>query len=133
MALTEKSVEVRELYVPTSTPSSVIATELGVDVGTVCRWKAADAERGEGSNWEHLRRIHAVSLDEVKTIFPEGIGTAAAMIKEHPELLLDPKFADAVSNMWFTENRPELKRKMESCWDGIYQELVDHLTSKGLF
>jgi hypothetical protein len=38
-----------------------------------------------------------------------------------------------VANSYLAENQPELKAKMEPYWDGIYNELVNYSTRKGMF
>jgi hypothetical protein len=80
-------------------------------------------------------------------------------IKRNPDLLSDGKIADAIAkhvsvlqkldakgqymgvaldlikiaNRWLAENQPELKAKMETYWESVYQGLAKYSTRKGLF
>jgi transposase len=47
MALAEKREEAERLYVKRVLSCSAIAAELGVDQGTVYRWKAEAAQKGD--------------------------------------------------------------------------------------
>lgn len=159
MALPEKRAEAKRLYIDKSMTCAAIAEELGVDAGTVYRWKADAAEKGEAQEWDYQRQVQSMSFDELKSVFREAIRVAVLKIKEDPEILLNPKFADALSkivksvekidprsqylgtitdlirvtNMWLSEHQPELKATLDPYWESIYQELSNYSTRKGLF
>ena len=159
MALTEKRTEARERYITKNISCCAIAKELGLDVRTVYRWKAEDAEKGEGSDWEHLRQIRAMSFMGLQETFREAIVASVAKVKGTPEELMNPKFTDSLSKMlksmekidprsqylsavadlikimnrWLSENKPELKAQLDPYWEAIYQELVDYSRQKWSF
>jgi hypothetical protein len=127
--------------------------------GTVYRWKAEAAERGEIADWDAQRRAFNMSPRELVSIYSESLKAWVVKIKRNPETLSDPKIADAVvkhisalrkldnrsqymgvaldlikiANQWLAENQPELKAKMDPCWEGVYQELAKYGAGKGLF
>lgn len=159
MALNDKRDEAERLYVRQSMTCPAIAAELGVNEGTVYRWKTEAAEKGESSDWDTQRRIYNMSPRELTAIYSESVKAWLVKIKQNPDLLADSKIADAiakhisvmqkidtrgqylgvsidlikVTNQWLAENQPELKAKLEPYWDNIYQELVNYSTRKGLF
>jgi hypothetical protein len=136
-----------------------IAAELGVDSGTVYRWKADAAEKKEALDWETKRRICTMSHKELISIYAESIKVWIIKFREDPNLILDPRAADAiikhisalqridprsqylgvaidlikVINLWLAEHDSELKTKMEPYWDQIYEALNNDLTKKGIF
>ena len=159
MAMTDKREEAERLYVRQSMPCPAIAEQLGVDQGTVYRWKAEAASKGESLDWDAQRRIYNMSPRELIAIYSEALKAWILEIQKNPALLSDPKIADAiakhisvmqkidirgqylsvavdlikVSNTWLAENEPELKVKMESLWDQIYEALKVYLVQKGIF
>jgi hypothetical protein len=159
MALNDKREEAERLFVRQSMNCQAIAEQLGVDSGTVYRWKAEAAEKGEALDWEVQRRIYLMSPRELTAIYAESVKAWILKIKANPELLSDPKIADAISkhisvmqkldtrgqylgvaldlikviNIWLAEHEPELKGKMEPLWDNIYAALKEYTTSKGIF
>jgi transposase len=159
MALNDKREEAERLYVRQSLSCPAIAAELGVNEGTVYRWKADAAEKGEAADWDVQRRIYHMSPKELTAIYAESVKAWLVKIKAQPELLADSKIADAiakhisvmqkidtrsqylgvaidlikVTNSWLAENQPELKAKLDPYWDAIYQELVNYSTKRGLF
>lgn len=159
MALPDKRDEAERLYVRQSMTCPAIAKVLGVNEGTVYRWKAEAAENGEALDWDVQRRIYNMSPREMVAMYAESVKAWLVKIKTNPELLSDPKIADAiakhisvmqkidarsqylgvaidlikVANSWLAENQPDMKAKMEPFWDPIYQELVNYSTRKGLF
>jgi len=159
MALNDKRDEAERLYVRQSMTCSAIAEQLGVDAGTVYRWKADAAEKGEALNWDTQRRIYNMSPRELTAIYAESVKAWMLKIKANPEVLSDSKVADAISkhisvmqkidtrgqylgvaidlikviNVWLTEHEPDLKEKMEPHWDQIYEALKQYTTSKGIF
>jgi hypothetical protein len=159
MALTEKRTEAEHLYVSTSLSISAIAEALGVDAGTVYRWRAESAERGESRDWDTQRRLYNLSPKELVAIYSETVKAWLIKIKGNPELLSDPKIADALSkhisvmrkidtrgqymgaiadlikvtNMWLAEHQPDIKARLAPYWESIYQELARYSTNKGLF
>jgi transposase-like protein len=159
MALPDKREDAERLYVRQSLSCPAIAAELGVNEGTVYRWKAEAAEKGEALDWDVRRRIYNMSPRELTAIYAETLKSWLIKIKANPELLSDPKIADAISkhisvmqkidtrsqylgvitdlikvtNSWLAENQPELKAKLDPYWDAIYQELVAYSTKRGLF
>jgi hypothetical protein len=159
MALTDKREEAERLYVRQSMPCPAIAAELGVNEGTVYRWKADSAEKGEAQDWDVQRRIYNMSPRELTAIYAESVKAWLVKIKTQPELLADSKIADAiakhisvmqkidtrsqylgvaldlikVTNNWLAENQPGLKAKLGPYWDAIYQELANYATRKGMF
>jgi hypothetical protein len=136
-----------------------IAVELGVNEGTVYRWKAESAEKGEALEWDSQRRVYNMSPREMKAIYAETVKSWILKIKADPSSLSDPKIADAIAkhisvlqkidtrsqylgvaidliktaNTWLAENQPDLKVKMDPFWENIYQELVKYSTQKGIF
>jgi transposase len=159
MAKEGRKEEAERLYVRHAMTCPQIAAELGVDDGTVYRWKAEAAERGETTDWEARRRAYNLSPRELTAIYSESLKAWIVQIKQNPEMLSDPKIADAIAkhvsvldklndrsnypgaildliktaDRWLAENRPELKAGMEPCWDSIYQELAKSSARKGLF
>jgi transposase-like protein len=159
MALKDKRLEAEKLYVKDGLPCRDIASALGVNEGTVYRWKGEAAEKGEASDWDAQRRVYNMSPREMFAIYAESVKTWIAQIKQSPELLADGKIADAIAkhvsvlqkldtrsqymgvaldlikitNRWLSENLPELKEKMEPHWESVYQELQKYSSGKGLF
>jgi hypothetical protein len=159
MALTDKREEAERLFVRQSMTCPAIAEQLQVDQGTVYRWKAEAAEKGEALDWDVQRRIYNMSPRELTAIYAESVKAWMIKIKANPELLSDSKIADAISkhisvmqkidirgqylgvaidlikviNVWLTEHEPELKTKMEPHWDQIYEALKNYTTTKGIF
>jgi transposase len=159
MAQTEKREEAERLYVRQGMSCPAIAEQLEANVGTVYRWKEDAAEKGEALDWDVQRRIYNMSPKELKAIYAESVKAWILQIKAHPELLSDPKIADAISkhisvmqkldtrgqylgvaidlikviNVWLAEHEPELKTKMEPHWDQIYEALKAYTTVKEIF
>jgi transposase len=159
MALNDKRDDAEKLYVRHSMACPTIAAELGVNEGTVYRWKTEAAEKGDATDWDTQRRVYNMSPKELTAIYAESVKSWMLKIKENPDLLADTKIADAiakhisvmqkidprgqylgvsidlikVTNQWLAENQPELKKKLEPYWDSIYQELVKYSTNKGVF
>jgi transposase-like protein len=157
MALTEKRAEAESLYVRKSMTVSAIAETLGVDAGTVYRWKAEAADKGE--DWEARRRVYLLSPKELIAIYSSAVKDWIIQIKENPSMLSEGKIAYAmnmhvntmqkldarsqylgavtdlikVTNNWLAENQPELKAKMKPYWDNIFHALEKYSTSKELF
>jgi DNA-binding transcriptional regulator LsrR (DeoR family) len=154
-----KREEAEKLYVQQSMTCPQIAAKLGVNDGTVYRWKAEAAGQGETTNWDAQRRTFNMSPRELVSIYSEILKAWVVRIKQNPETLSDPKIADAVvkhvsalrkldnrsqylgvaldlikiTNQWLAENQPELKAKMEPYWENIYQKLAKYSTNKELF
>ena len=159
MAKPEERAEAERLYVQESKTCEQIAGELGVAVSTVYDWRKAAAESGEGFNWDVQRRVYNLSPREMIGMYAESVKKWLLEIRQDPQALSDPKIADAISkhisvmqrldnrkaymgaaldlikvaNRYLSENAPELKKKMDDHWDGIYQYLADYTSSKGLF
>jgi transposase-like protein len=159
MALTDKREEAERLYVRQGISCSAIAEQLEVNAGTVYRWKEDAAEKGEALDWDVQRRIYNMSPRELMAIYAETVKAWIIKIKASPEMLSDPKIADAIakhisvmqkldtrgqymgvaidliktSNAWLAEHEPELKAKMEPCWDQIYEAIKLDITNKGVF
>jgi hypothetical protein len=159
MALNDKREEAEKLYVKDGMACPAIAARLGVNEGTVYRWKADSAGKGDASDWDAQRRIYNMSPLEMIAVYAEILKSWILTLQKNPELLSDVKIADAiakhvsvlqkldprsqymgvaldlikVANTWLAENQPELKRAMEPVWENIYQELVKYSTKKGLF
>jgi hypothetical protein len=159
MALTDKREEAERLYVRQSLSCPAIAAKLEINEGTVYRWKAEAAEKGEAENWDFKRRRQHVSALELIEIYIEAVRDQILTIRDNPALILDPGKADAltkhisnirkldirgqyldatidlikIASRWLAENRPELKEKLDPYWDAIYQELADYSTKKGTF
>jgi hypothetical protein len=159
MALTDKRDEAERLYVMQGMACPAIAKELKVDQGTVYRWKAEAAEKNKDFDWDAQRRIYNMSPKELIAIYAEALKTWVLQIKNNPQLLSDPKIADAIAkhisvmqkidvrgqylgvaidlikvgNAWLSEHEPELKAKMEPFWDQIYEALKLSLVQKGIF
>jgi len=159
MALNDKREEAERLFVRQSLACPAIAEQLGVDAGTVYRWKAEAAEKGEALDWDVQRRIYNMSPRELMTIYAESVKAWILKLKADPALLSDPKIADAISkhisvmqkldtrgqymgvaidlvkviNVWLAEHEPELKTKLEPHWDQIYEALKQYTTKKDIF
>jgi hypothetical protein len=159
MTKENKKEEAEKLYVRQSMSCPQIAAELGVNEGTVYRWKAEAAAQGETTDWDAQRRAFNMSPRELVSIYSESLKAWVVKIKQNPETLSDPKIADAIvkhisalqkldnrsqymgvaldlikiANQWLAENQSELKAKMEPFWESIYQELAKYSTGKGLF
>jgi transposase len=158
MALNDKRKQAEDLYVKGGLSCAAIAEKVGVNEGTVYRWKA-DAEKGEASDWEQKRRLHNLSPNEMFAVYAESVKEMIVKIQQNPDLLLDGKVADAiakhvsvlrkldtrgqykgvaldlikVTNTWLAENHPELKEKIDPHWDAIFSEFIKYTTEKGLF
>ena len=135
-----------------------IAAELGVAEGTVYRWKADAAEKGEAMDRDYQRQLYLLSPDELKPIFRQTI-TAMIMGLRNSITPLDTKQADApakpikvmerldadipyftaiidlikVTNGRLSVHQPELKEKLAPYWDGIREEPVNYASRKGLW
>ena len=159
MALNDKREEAERLYVRQSAACPAIAEQLGVDAGTVYRWKAEAAEKGEALDWDVQRRIYNMSPRELMAIYAESVKAWILKLKANPELLSDPKIADAISkhisvmqkldtrgqyigvaidlvkviNVWLAEHEPDLKTKLDPHWDRIYEALKQYTTKKDIF
>jgi transposase len=159
MALGDKRGEAERLYVVQGMSCPAIAEQLEVDQGTVYRWKAESAEKNKDFDWDSQRRIYNMSPRELTAIYAETLKAWILQVKTNPATLADPKIADAiakhisvmqkidargqylgmaidlikVSNTWLAEHEPELKAKMENCWDQIYDALKLYLLQKGVF
>jgi len=159
MAVSDKREEAERLYTREAMSCPAIAERLGVDKGTVYRWKAEDAEKNKDLDWEAKRRICAMSVKELVGIYAEIMRTAIIKIKKDPSLIFDPRSADAflkyysvlqkidqrgqylgvvlelikTINEWLSQHDSELKTKMEPYWDQIYEALSQYLTKKGIF
>jgi transposase-like protein len=157
MALTEKRAEAESLYVRKSLTVPAIAEALGVDAGTVYRWKAEAVEKG--ADWDARRRVYLLSPKELIAIYSSAVKDWIIQIKETPGMLSEGKIAYAmnmhvstmqkldarsqylgavtdlikVTNNWLAENQPELKAKLEPYWDSIFHALEKYSTSKELF
>ena len=138
MALTEKRAEAKQLYIEGMT-CAAIAERLGVDAGTVYRWKAADTEQDEAVDWDFQRQLHLLSFEGMVSKYRNALTIAIRKIDEEPERLLDPKIADAllkslkalekidtrgqnlgaimtfikVTNRWLSEHQRELKALLD--------------------
>jgi hypothetical protein len=156
MALAGKREEAERLYINKYLGCPAIAAELGVNEGTVYRWKAEAAERGESEDWDLKRRKRRISAQELIERYIESIRDWIFQILENPALLGDPKVADALTkhfsnirkldvrgqyldvaidlvkiiNRWLAENQPELREKLAPYWDGIMQAVGDYATRK---
>jgi transposase-like protein len=159
MAKDDKRTEAEKLYVKEGMSCPQIAMAIGVNEGTVYRWKAEAAEKGESADWDTARRVYNMSPRELVGIYAEALKNWMVQIKRNPDLLADGKIADAIvkhvsvlqkldtrsqylgaiadliemANKWLAENQPELKTKMEPYWEGIYQYLKEYSSMKGLF
>jgi uncharacterized protein YjcR len=91
MALTEKRVEAKNLYIHQAMTCPAIAQALAVDVGTVYRWKTEAAEKGEVFDWDYQRQIYAVSTDELAAKYRKALAILSVTVDNNPEILLDPK------------------------------------------
>jgi transposase-like protein len=151
--------EAAKRYIRKSLTCAQIAGELGVNEGTVYRWKAEAAAKGESSDWDAARRVYNMSPREIAAIYAEGLKTWVVQLKQNPDLYADGKVADAIvkhvsvlqkidarsqylgavlelietANRWLEKNRPELKEKMSPCWESIYQEMSEQSARKDLF
>ena len=159
MALTEKRAEAERLYVRKSMSCPSIADLLGVDVGTVYRWRVQAADEGGVSDWDTQRGIYNLSPRELAAVYSEMVKTWLITLKANPDLMADGKIADAmakhisalrkmdtrgqymgaitdlieVTNTWLAEHQPELKARLDPYWDSIFEELKEYSTNKGLF
>jgi DNA-binding transcriptional regulator LsrR (DeoR family) len=159
MAKEGKREEAEKLYVKQSMTCPQIAAELGVNEGTVYRWKAEAAAQGETTDWDAQRRAFNMSPRKLVSIYSESLKAWVVKIKQNPETLSDPKIADAIvkhisalqkldnrsqylgvaldlikiANQWLADNQPELKAKIDPYWENIYQELAKYSAGKGLF
>ena len=158
MALNDKREEAERLYVGQSMTCPKIAKQLGIDPGTVYRWKTEAAEKGDALDWDVRRRIYHMSPRELTAIYAESVKAWMIKLKANPELLSDSKIADAIAkhisvmqkldtrgqylgvaldlikviNIWLEEHEPELKKNMEPHWDQIYEALKLYSTQKGV-
>ena len=159
MAKTDKKDEAEKLYVRKSRSCPAIAVDLGVNEGTVYRWKAEAAEKGETADWDAARRVYNMSPREISAIYAEGLKTWVVQLKQNPDLYADGKIADAIvkhisvlqkidsrsqylgavlelieiANRWLAKNQPELKEKMSPFWESIYHEIAEQSARKDLF
>ncbi|MDR1574908.1 MAG: DUF1804 family protein [Treponema sp.] len=159
MAKEDKREKAEKLYVQQSMTCPQIAEELGVNEGTVYRWKSEAAELGGAQDWNTQRRVYNTSPLEMFAMYAETFKSWLVEIYKNPALLANPKIADAivkhmsalkkldirgqykgvaldllkVTNQWLAENQPELKTKLDPYWDGIYAALVKYAAEKGMF
>jgi hypothetical protein len=159
MALTGKRAEAESLYVRKSLTVPAIAEALGVDAGTVYRWKAEAEKKGAATDWDARRRVYLLSPKELIAIYSGAVKDWIIQIKENPGMLSEGKTAYAlnmhvstmrkldarsqylgavtdlieVMNTWLAENQPELKARLDPYWDSIFHALEDYSTGKGLF
>ena len=159
MAKPDKRAEAERLYTSESMPCTAIAAELGIDQGTVYRWKADAAAKGGAFNWDTQRKMYKTSRKEFIAIGTKGVKAMVIELLKDPKKFLCPKSADALSkymsifekldnterylevatdlieviNDWLTKNDPEIKTKMEPHWDSIFEALKEYLTKKGIF
>ncbi|MDR0877235.1 MAG: DUF1804 family protein [Treponema sp.] len=159
MALNDKRGEAEKLYVKNGMTCAQIAAQLGVNEGTVYRWKAEAVEKGEAADWDAQRRVYNMSPREMFAIYAETVKTWIVNLQKDPNLLSDGKIADAIAkhvsvlqkldtrsqylgvsldliqiaNQWLAENQPAVKEKIDPHWDSIYAELVKYSTQKGIF
>jgi hypothetical protein len=158
MAKEDKKAEAEKLYVTQGLSCPQIAERLGVNEGTVYRWKAEADALGEGASWETARRVHNMSPREMFAIYAETVKSWIVNLKKNPDLLADGKIADAIAkhvsvlqkldtrsqylgasldlieiaDKWLAEHEPELKERMSKCWESIYQYLKEYSSMKGL-
>jgi transposase-like protein len=159
MAKDEKRLEAEKLYVQNGLSCSAIAATLGVNEGTIYRWKAEAASKGDAADWDGQRRVYNMSPREMFAIYAETVKTWIVQIHRNPELLSDGKIADAIVkhasvlqkldtrgqykgvalevlkiiNQWLAENQPELKARLDPYWDSIFEALVEYTADKGMF
>ena len=159
MALNDKREEAEKLYVKNGMTCPQIAKQLGVNEGTVYRWKSEAVEKGEAADWDAQRRVYNMSPREMFAIYAETVKSWIVNLQKDPNLLSDGKIADAIAkhvsvlqkldtrsqylgvaldlikiiNQWLAENHPDIKEKIDPFWESIYQELVKYSTGKGLF
>jgi hypothetical protein len=148
-----------KLYIRKALTCAQIAGELGVNEGTVYRWKSEAAAKGEAADWDAARRVYNMSPREIAAIYAEGLKTWVVQLKQNPDLYADGKVADAIvkhvsvlqkidarsqylgavlelietANRWLEKNEPELKEKMSPCWESIYQEMSEQSARRNLF
>jgi phage pi2 protein 07 len=158
MALAEKKIEAERLYVKKFLSCPAIAAELGIDSGTVYRWKAKAAEKGEKESWDAKRRNLHVSAQEFIELYIDIVKDSFLELKDDRSAIWDSKKADAftkhvnnikkldirgqymtvaldlvkITNRWLAENQPELRERMVPYWDSIIQAIADHATRKDL-
>ena len=158
MAKDDKRIEAEKLYVKNGLSCPAVAENLGVNEGTIYRWKAEAAAKGEAAGWDAQRRVYNMSPRELFAIYAESVKTWVAQIQQNPSLLSDGKIADAIAkhvsvlqkldtwsqylgvaldliktaSQWLSENQPEVKERIDPYWENIYQELVKYSTGKGL-
>ena len=159
MAKADAREQAENLYVKQSKTCVAIAQELGVDPGTIYRWKAEAAKKGEMLDWDAQRRVYNLSPDELKAMYAESVKAWIIQIKADPNLLSDPKIADAISkhisvmqkldtrgqyysvaldlmkviNLYLCEHEPEIKEKLAQHWDNIIGALMKYSTEKRVF
>ena len=158
MAKDDKRIEAEKLYVKNGLSCPAVAENLGVNEGTIYRWKAEAAAKGEAAGWDAQRRVYNMSPRELFAIYAESVKTWVVQIQQNPSLLSDGKIADAIAkhvsvlqkldtrsqylgvaldliktaNQWLSENQPEVKERLDPYWENIYQELVKYSAGKGL-
>jgi transposase-like protein len=158
MALKDKQETALQLYVQNGLPCPAIAEQVGVNEGTVYRWKAKAAEEGGAFDWDVQRRAYNISPESLLAIYSRAVKGIILEIEKDPRLLLDTKYADAIAkhikvlerldtriqykgavldlintaNRWLAANQPDLKAGMDPYWDDIYQELVKYVTGERL-
>jgi len=157
MAMTDKREEAEDLYIKQSISCPEIAKRLDIDSGTVYRWKADAAKKGEAFNWDTRRRAYHLSPREIKAIYGQTIKNWVLQISSNPDLI--GKSADAICkhvsvmekldktgqylnvaldlmkvlNEWLTVNQPEIKEKIEPYWDQIFEALQSYYKEKEIF
>jgi transposase len=160
MALNDKREEAEKLYVRQSMTCPQIAEKLGVNEGTVYRWKGEAEKQGEVADWDAQRRVYNMSPREMFAIYAETVKKWIVTMQKTPDLLADGKIADAIAkhvsvlqkldtrsqylgvaldlikttSQWLAENKPDIKEALDrdNSWESIYQELKDYTTGKGL-
>jgi len=146
MGLNDSRAEAEKLYVRQSLFCNAIAKRLGVNDGTVYRWKQAAAGCGDNSNREIQRRVYNMSTKELIAICSETVKAWIVRLKMNPDLRGHQNHGAAKNRQartisWrcnrFNQSdermaRPELKAQLADCWDWIYQAMVAYSTDKGV-
>jgi hypothetical protein len=156
MAFQDKRAEAERLYTCRSMTCHSIARELGVNEGTVYRWRK-EAAKNENDDWDIKRQ--SLSPVELIITFTQALMFGIAKLKTNPDLIFDAGKADALTknlvalqkidirgqylhvvidlvrviNAFLSERDPNLKRNLEPYWDGIHEEMVKYAERQVVF
>jgi transposase-like protein len=128
MAEPEKRVEAEKLYVKAKLTVKELARVIGVSEGTVYRWKEDARGAGIDYDWDEKRRKAAsFSIVDIQRQYVEALRPILVRIENEPQLLMDPKIADAIAKHVATINRLVPKKTWFSASISVLDAIKNYL------